>query len=443
MHQRDRHYGPVVPQKPREIAARILREREAGRSFVEPLLEAALASNRLSPANRRLVQELVYGVVRWQRTLDWLIARHSNQPAQRLDLQLLLRLGLYQLFWLDRIPDHAAIDETVQLAREFGYGPQSGFVNALLRRYCRERDATVALLDELRRDQPALGYSHPDWLVDRWTQRWGAESAAELLRFNNQPPPVLARYNTLRSNPSRLIERWREEGVDYDFRTYDWTGENLVFELKSFPPLAGLRSFKEGRFYVQDPSTLLAVHLLDPQPGEFILDRCAAPGGKTTYIAQRMHDDGRIIAQDRDFSRLALVEENCRRLGVSIVEISRADDIVFPELCAQFDRVLVDVPCSNTGVLRRRVDLRWRIRSTEIQRLHAEQLKILGETAPQVKPGGVLVYSTCSLEPEENEAVTQAFAGAHPEFALETERSLLPFRDRVDGAYVARFRRRT
>ena len=205
--------------------------------------------------------------------------------------------------------------------------------------------------------------------------------------------------------------------------------------MKSHPPLNSLGSLRDGWFYVQDPGTLLAPTLLGAQPGETILDLCAAPGGKTTFIAQLMNNTGKIVARDLDPNRLKLVRENCARLGVTIVEtaLPAASEAIF-------DRILIDAPCSNTGVMRRRVDLRWRIQAAEIERLRATQLGLLNQAATKLKPGGVLVYSTCSLEPEENSEVVKQFLAAHQNFKLETERQLLPFADAVDGAYVAKLK---
>ena len=427
-------------QKPREIAARVLLQRDRGADYIENLLETELPS--LAPGDRALCQELAYGVVRWQRTLDWLIARKTAGRTQKAALQILLRLGLYQMFWLDRIPDHAAVNETVELARQLGYGAQSGFINAVLRGAARERDETKKLLEDLKTAQPSLGYSHPDWLCERWQKRWGAEKLRQLLAWNNTPPKLFARVNALRADAARLLEQWRSEGIEYDFVRRDWFEENLIFELKSHPPLATLPSFQQGLFYVQDPSTLLAVHELDPQPGETVLDLCAAPGGKTTYIAQLMQNRGRLVAEDLNRIRLELLRKNCARLGVACAEFTCNSSIAIPELTAQVDRVLVDVPCSNTGVMRRRVDLRWRIRPEEIDRLRSTQLELLHDGARQTKPGGALIYSTCSLEPEENSQVVKEFLATHPDFNLERERELLPFIDGVDGAYVATLRRR-
>ena len=512
-------------QNPRQIAARVLSQRLNSGEFTENLLETALANARLSPADRGLCHELVCGVVRWQATLDRLIARKTTPGREpRPALVNLLRLGLYQIFWLDRIPPHAAVHETVELAKRSGYVSQSGFINAILRGYLREFDEVKKILADMKISQPALGWSHPGWLVEKWRKNFGDEQTRQLLEWNNTPPKNFARVNTLKLRSSRreeaqtdvahhpsgithpnsqslltsaattelgdagdLLTRWRDEGVEYDFVQRDWLEENLVFELKSHPPLASLGSFRDGWFYIQDPGTLLAVRELDPQPGETILDLCAAPGGKAMFIAQLMDDSGKIVAHDISEERLKLIRENCVRLGVTCVEVQISEVIrphpgplpqereqplaasvsasatianpaqdfskarePFPPLPGGegrgeggqihilFDRILIDAPCSNTGVLRRRVDLRWRISADEILRLQKTQLELLNQAATKLKPGGVLVYSTCSLEPEENSEVVKEFLAANENFELETERQLLPFADHVDGAYVAR-----
>lgn len=416
-------------------------QRRAGGDFIEDRLEAALAQTRLSSADRHLCQELAYGIVRWQATLDWLIARKAKDRTQKPVLQNLLRLGLYQIFWLDRIPNHAAVHETVELAKQSGLGPKAGFVNAVLRGYLREFDATKVLLADLKTSQPHVGYSHPEWLVARWQGRWGPEETGKLMDWNNTRPKTFARVNTLKTDASKLLPQWRDENVEYDFVRHDWVEENLVFELKSHPALQRLSSFQQGLFYVQDPSTLLAVRELDPQPGETVLDLCAAPGGKLTFMAQLMRNEGRLVAHDLTAERLRWVEENCARLGVASVE-TVLPSTLNPQPSNRYDRVLVDAPCSNTGVMRRRVDLRWRIRREELGRLRVMQLGLLGQAALLLKPGGILVYSTCSLEPEENTEVVSEFLAAHGGFTLERQRELLPFVDQADGAYVARFARR-
>ena len=437
---------PAVAEMPlsaaRGVAARALLRRLHASAFIEDLLDDAFAGTKMRPDDRRLAQELAYGCVRWQGTLDWLVERRTEGRPQLATVQVFLRLGLYQLFFLDRIPPHAACFETVELSKQLGCGNQSNFINAILRRSEAERDTIEAELAGLRETQPHLGYSHPEWLVRKWTARWGADDTRKLFEWNNSAPPTHVRVNTLKTTPAALIERWRlRENVAYDLAACPWAEDGHVLTLKSHPPLASMGSFRDGWFYVQDPSTLLAVQALDAWAGESILDLCAAPGGKTAYLAQKMENDGELLACDTSADRLKLVTENCARLGVTCVKTLAVGDHPDAALFGrQFDKALVDAPCSNTGVLRRRLDLRWRLRPEEITRLRQTQLKLLALAAKHLKPGGTLVYSTCSLEPEENTDVVKEFLAAHPAFKLESERELLPFRDGVDGAYVAKLR---
>jgi 16S rRNA (cytosine967-C5)-methyltransferase len=425
-------------KKPREIAVQILQRYAEQSDYLENLLETALSGAFLAPADRGLAQELTFGVVRWQAALDWLVAQKTSTQPQKTTLQILLRLGLYQIFWLDRVPDHAAVHETVELAKQLGFKSQAGFINAILRGYLRERAETEKKLQDLKSREPALGYSHPDWLVQRWQKRWGIGPTLQLFEWNNTPPPIYARLNSLKSDAESLSALWQNEGLEFVPRGWSWMGEANVFELKSHPPLARLPSFQRGFFYIQDPSTLLAVRALNPQPGESILDFCAAPGGKTTFIAQLMRNQGRIVAQDVSSARLDLVRENCARLGVTCAETTLLRKTSPPAILApEFDRILVDAPCSNTGVMRRRVDLRWRIRPEEIDRLRRAQLDLLRNAALHLKQAGTLVYSTCSLEPEENEQVIREFLALDLGFQLLEERNLSPVVEGVDGAYVA------
>lgn len=431
---------PAPLSAARDIAARVLLRRLQGSTYVEDLLDDAFATTKMRPDDRRLAQEMVYGCVRWQGTLDWLVARKTEDRPQIPQVQVFLRLGLYQLFFLDRIPPHAACFETVEIAKRLGFVNQANFINAILRRSEADRAEIQLALTDLRETQPALGYSHPEWLVDKWTARWGADDTRRLLEWNNAAPLTHVRVNTLKTTSEALLERWRlKENVEYDFVTCPWADAGQVFALKTHPSIATMGSFRDGWFYVQDPSTLLAVQTLDAWAGESILDLCAAPGGKTAYLAQKMENDGEILACDTSPDRLRLVTENCTRLGVTCVKTLALGD--HPEAALiqrKFDKVLVDAPCSNTGVLRRRLDLRWRVRPEELDRLRATQADLLRLAAAHLKPDGTLVYSTCSLEPEENADVVQEFLAAHPRFKLESERDLLPFRDGVDGAYVAK-----
>ena len=416
--------------KPREIAAAVLEPHGGGGEFVAKRLDNALLNSHLSPQDRRLAQELVFGVWRWRRVLDWLIERKTAGRPQKPFLQRLLQLGLYQVFWLDRIPNHAAVNEAVELAKKRGFASQAGFVNAVLRAYSREQAATGQLLAQLRETEPDLGYSHPEWLYRRWERQWGRDTAIRFMDWNNSPPPTCARLNALRASREELEAAWIAEGVLAAPLSFDWASGESLFRLESHPSLADLPSFRRGFFYVQDPSTVLAAKRLAARPQESVLDACSAPGGKAAQIAQDMRNEGRVVAEDADPTRLALVSENAERLGLRCLEVGSKEQDTF-------DRILVDAPCSNTGVMRRRVELRWRLRPEDISRQAQEQERILNACAPRLRSGGTLVYSTCSLEPEENGAVVARFLERHPSFRLDAERQLTPWQDGVDGAYVA------
>jgi 16S rRNA (cytosine967-C5)-methyltransferase len=345
---------------------------------------------------------------------------------------------LYQLFWLDRIPPHAAVNETVAAVQTLEPGPQAGFINAVLRNYARQIPETRQLLADLRTRDPAVGWSHPRWLVNRWQTQLSPAELQAFLAWNNAPALVYARVNTLRCDAARLIRAWRDENVDYDFVRHDWIEENSAFLLRHHPPIERLKSFQEGAFYIQDPSTLLPVHLLAPQPGERLLDLCAAPGGKTTLIAQRIDNDGQLVAAENDARRRERLRQNCERLGADVTVVPPED----PRAQGPFDGILVDAPCSNTGVLRRRLDARWRLRAPEIQRAQRLQVDLLCQALNRLRPGGRLVYSTCSVEPEENNAVIEKTLASMPGVEPVSIRLLHPARDQVDGAFAALLLRR-
>ncbi len=414
----------MAAKTPREIALRTLRRWEQGDTHAATLLSGALPA--LEGRDRALCQELVYGVIRWRAALDWLIEQRTDGRRQPSLVKALLRLGLYQIFWLDRVPGHAAVNETVALAHRCDVGRAIGFINAVLRQSLREADAMRSALEALRETHPAIAHSQPDWLVRRWQAQWGKTDTIALLEWNNQPADNYIRLNCIRPHSPK------PEGEPVKF---EWAKKSIRRLSPNSIPTT-LPGFAEGAFYIQDPSTLLAVDMLNPRPGEAVLDLCAAPGGKTTAIAARMKNDGRVVATDIREDRLKQLRENCARLGTDCVEVMQLGT----DVREKFDRVLADVPCSNTGVMRRRVDLRWRLQPRDLQATTKIQCEILRQAARNVKPGGLLVYSTCSLEPEENEQMVKAFLERNRAFDLETERALLPWRDGVDGAYAAALR---
>ena len=396
----------------RQIVIELLTAWSNSRCLADELLSER---NDIPARDRAFVQELFYGCLRQHLALDFLLRQLAGKPPRPVVADI-LHLGLYQLCFLDKIPAHAAVNESVALAKQLASPAEAKFVNAILRRTDRRSLETAP---------PWIRYSHPEWLWHRWLARYGEADTVALCRWNNEPPPLYIRTLTaelpagITAEPSGLHP--------LSWRVTEAAG---LFEVPA-------------KFYAQDPSTLMAVDVLDPQPGEAVLDMCAAPGGKTTYIAQKMRDTGKIIAADSSNVRLGKVAENCRRLGVNIVATLACEGTRLNRCLrgTQFDRVLLDAPCSNTGVVRRRVDLRWRLQADEIARLAAVQTQLLAAASEFVKPGGVLVYSTCSLEPAENERVAERFRESHPKFALDATRSTFPPRDKMDGAFVARFRR--
>jgi 16S rRNA (cytosine967-C5)-methyltransferase len=425
----------VTSTNPREIVFDLLCRWERGTAAADDLLHTALQSSALATRDRALVTELFYGCLRQRTALDWLLAQKAERKPKP-EIAALARLGLYQLFFLDRVPAHAAVNSTVELAKRATSERLGGFLNGLLRNALRDR---AALASSLQRQPLPVRGSHPDWLVARWLARYGDADTRALLEWNNRPPKIFARVNTLRSTADALLAKWQAAGIEAQPVNTPPCALPVI-ELRAADSAERLPGFVEGEFYIQDPSTLPAVELIGAQPGERVLDVCAAPGGKTTCLAQLMQNRGEIVAEDSSAERLKQVVANCARLGVTCATIrqSRANDATE----TWFDRVLVDAPCSNTGVLRRRVDARWRLRGEDIARLAAEQLALLQSAARRVKRGGALVYSTCSLEPEENRGVVEAFLKSNAEFSLDRCVETFPPRDGVDGAFAARFARK-
>jgi 16S rRNA (cytosine967-C5)-methyltransferase len=409
----------------RQIALAALRLWRKEKRFADSIISGLLAKAELTPSDRAFALELFYGVLRNLTLLDFWI---GCLRASRLDTDLrdILRLGLYQIFFL-KTAEHAAVHETVELAPK----RQRPIINAVLRGATRRRSELLARADA----QPLfVRTSHPQFLVERWRQHFGAEQTEELCRWNNFPAPVYGRINRLRIKREKFLRLYS--------RSQPLSPNSEFVEFDSLPTSA----LRRGHCYVQDPSTVIACQILDPKPGEKVLDACAAPGGKTGYIAQLMENLGTIVASDRDRDRLQILKENMTRLGVRIVQIMHHDwrrDLVPPEIAsgAPFDRILIDAPCTNTGVMRRRADLRWRLQPTDFDRMQQQQIEIVRAVIPLLKVNGVLVYSTCSLEPEENERLEQRLLGSSLTLRLIEEKDSLPFRDRFDGAFAAKITR--
>jgi len=400
-------------------------------------LNRVMERRRLEGPDRGLTTELVYGVLRRQGTLDWIIGLASRRPPHRTAPGVLdaLRLGVYQMFYL-RVPLHAAVSESVSLAPE-GSGA-AGFINAVLRRLAGDYGGETRRLPFPDAAGDPVGHislvhSHPRWLVERWLGRLGPEETEALCRANNRAAPLAVRANRLRVSAPELAARLAAAGVKS--RPAAHIDRALVLDLDR--PLFVLSAYQEGLFIVQDEAPMLAGLIVAPRPGDLVLDVCAAPGGKTTHLAELMDDRGRVIAVDSSRRRLKAVTENCRRLGLTSVRTLAAPAAALAEegFSAAAASVLVDAPCTNLGVLSRRPDARWRREPGDITRLAGLQLDILGDAAGCVRPGGVLVYSTCSTEPEENEQVVRGFLATHAGFVRDDPGPWLP--DSLQGALTA------
>jgi len=424
----------MVGLKPREIAIKFLTKVSDKNFFIK--LDSTVAN--VNELDKKLIHEIVYGTIRWKRTIDWIIARLSKSLPANKFLKSILRSSVYQLIWLDRVPAYAVVNCAVSIAKSHGFSKQSGYINGFLRNCVRQIDVLKAEILNLQKTQPDIGFSHPTWLFNKWSEQWGTESARKLLQWNNTPAEIYARACLLKTKLQDLLNCWEKEHVRYIKQDFFWTQQFNIFLIKVSGAINELESFKNGMFYVQDPSTVLPVYLLNPRSGEKILDYCSAPGGKTTLIAELLKNKATIIASDVDHARLASVQENCNRLGISCVFIADLDSI---DKFKPFDSILLDVPCSNTGVMRRRIELRWRITRAEIEKLTQKQFSILQKASTLIKPGGKLVYSTCSIEPEENSNLIRHFLSTNRQYTLIKEHQLLPFRDGVDGAYAALLRK--
>lgn len=403
----------------RRQVLQLLKAWDESQRHAQDLLGEVFQMKKPPAKERTLMQHLFFGVLRHRRMLDYWIGhlREGKGPLED-DARRLLQLGLFQLFHT-RIPDHAAVNETLRLA-----SPRTrGLVNAMLRRATRERETMEALVGQA---PPAVRYSMPDFLYDKWKARFGEEAAERLCQWCQEPAPVYLRRNDLRPEAKALLK-------DHGLVPLTETKREDFYEVETVPQTI----LDAGAGYIQDPATVLACDLLDVQPGQTVLDACAAPGGKTAYLAQVMRNEGKLVATDSLKSRRDRLQGNLDRLGVTCAQVVPCDwKVAHPEL-GMFDRILLDLPCSNTGVLRRRLDLRWRLSPEVFPAMATLQEQLARNALRQLRPGGRAVYSTCSIEEEENEQVVERLLAADPSLERGKVRRSLPHRDGFDGVYAA------
>lgn len=446
-----------IPRNARELAFVVLCRGDEELEFAGQRLEQAAADQVVSPADRRLATELIYGIIRRQGTLDTILRTFVRRGQQQVEpeLWMILRIGAYQLLLLDGIPPHAAVHETVELARRVGRGGWPGFVNGTLRGVSRivtaertvpigadaiplangqfARLAQAVFPDPLTHPAEyfAAAYSFPDWLAKRWIKNVSSEELFRLGAWFNSPGYLSLRINRLRTNREAYLTLLTERGISARAGGCD---ESI--QLLGSVRVDDLPHFAEGWVTVQDESSMSAALLLNPQPTDRLLDLCAAPGGKTTHLAELQGDHGQILAVDVQPERLAVVTANAQRLQLRSIRTHLMSKETLDVPSGPFDGVLVDAPCSNTGVLGKRPEARWRITPYDLGELPRLQQRLLNRALECVRPGGRVVYSTCSIEPTENQQVVQKCLAGRTDVQLLQERCHIPGQP-ADGGYQA------
>ena len=446
-----RAHGAATPA--RRCALAVLRRVSAGGAFADRALGAEAERAGLDRRERSLAERLAFGAVQRRATLDHVIAACSERALEAIDPPLLdaLRLGVLQILFLDAIPDRAAVEQTVELAREAAGQRASGFANAVMRRAAREGRGLLTALDDTTPAGAALRHSHPTWLAELWWDALGPDEARALLVHDNEPPEGALRANELVTTPVEALRALHRAGVAA--RPAAWPSEALL--LDGPVDLARSPLFVSGAVTPQSRASMLVARVAAPRPRERVLDLCAAPGAKTTHLAALMEGRGTLVAVERHPRRAAALADNCRRLHADLVEVVTAD-ARSAEVAEHYDRVVLDPPCSDLGTLAARPDARWRKSPEGIEELARLQAELLRAAAARVRPGGTLVYSTCTISPAENALAVEAFLGAQREFladdlaaewpGLSDRRApsflqTLPHRDGTAGFFVARLRR--
>ena len=412
--------------KTREIALKILFDVFTKKAYSNISINKYFGKYDFEAKDRAFITEMVYGTIRWKLKIDWVIEKFSNIRFDKISHHTIniLRLGTYQILFMDRVPDSAACNESVKLSKKYGHKGTYGFVNAVLRNISRNK-SSIFFPNKNHEYSKFLSvyYSHPLWLVERWLDRYGSGFTEGLLKANNETPEFCIRTNTLKCQRDELRDILMNEGIKSKEGKY--LSEAVIIENPS--DITRLESFKKGLFQVQDESSMLVSRVLDPKPGETIIDVCSAPGGKTSHIVQLMNNCGTVLARDIYQHKINIVEKSLKRLGNNIVKTKifnaeYADD----KMSKKADRVIIDAPCTGYGVIKRKPEIKIMMDRNEKNKISKLQLNILKASSKLLKSGGVMVYSTCTFEPEENEMVVEKFLYNEKGFAYEGFYDLLP-----------------
>lgn len=436
----------------RGIAVKILNRVERTDSYLEKLLDHELRNAELSGQDKALLNEIVHGVVRWMGRLDWVLnGFYKGQFSKAIpNLKNGLRVALYQILFLDKIPDHAAVNEAVEFVKKLQGQKPADLTNAILRNIIRNKNAIR--FPDPNEDLPgyiAAYWSHPSWMVKRYLKRFERDATEKLLSANNEKPLHTLKVNTLKCSPAEFKKHL--DDVNLKFHKGKYLEE--FFHMHNLTNITKWEYFDKGYFDIQDESAGVSCKLLDVHPGMRVLDMCAAPGGKTSFLAGMMKNEGEIIAMDKFESRLDQLQKNMDRLNVTCVKTMPIDALEYEG--EQFDRVLADVPCSGTGTLSKKPDIKWKKELLDIKKINELQYNLICKAASLVKPGGILVYSTCSIEPEENNQIVEKFLANNKDFVLQNAADVvskelvtpegyiqtLPHLHNTDGAFAAKLLR--
>jgi 16S rRNA (cytosine967-C5)-methyltransferase len=428
----------------RWVAYDILRKLEEHQSNSAVLLQNSLASIP-NPADRALITELIMGVLRWRAKLLYVIQQFSRRSLDSIDkrVQVILLVGIYQLLFT-RIPPHAAVHETVNLCKRIRMTSASSFVNGILRAVQSKVDSMVFPEGDDSKSFSVV-YSHPEWLVQRWLNRYGVSETKALMQRNNTPAQVFLRVNELIATPDKVLQHLKDNGIKLEARPCGGgergpglSASPLFLVIEGAPQLT--ESFEKGEFYIHDAGIEVLGEIMSAKPGQSVLEVAAAPGGKTLQLAMRMHDQGRIVCVDSDLKRMKMWRRNIERLQIHSAMGVVSDARRLP-LSKPFNLVTVDAPCSGLGVIRRHPEIKWWRSENELQKFAEVQLQILQSCAKYVDDTGSMVYSVCSFEPEETEDICKEFLRLHPEFQETARKTLFPHRDNTDGFFVVKFGR--
>ncbi len=423
----------------RELVLKALYRIAIDEAYSNQALKEILSHKEMDAKNRGFATELLVGVVRNQMKLDYIIAKFSKIKLKKLSpwVHQILRMGVYQIVCMDKVPESAACNESVKLARRYAHGAAQGYINGVLRNVAREKENFEYPVDPMER--MSVVYSCPLWLTEKLVSQYGIDGCEKILKASHQKYPVSIRVNRLKTTPGELQEELNQEGIltemDPDMPWRLWVTGALDIQ-KS-------KAYQNGKYTIQNMSSMAAVEALSPKPGDTVMDLCAAPGGKTTFAAEMMENKGKILAMDIHLHKTELIEKSAKRLGISIIETKAGDASVFmPEWEVRADRVLVDAPCSGIGVIHKKPDIKWRRKEEDILALCEIQKGILETASKYVKVNGVLVYSTCTILEEENQRQSAAFLERHPEFFMEREQLIFTHETGGSGFYIAKFIRK-